>query len=76
VELDKQVRTLRKAQDDVQQLRGTLLELQLATARERGEGAVDQLKWEYEVILDELERARAEMTKLRSQIEELRKKRP
>jgi hypothetical protein len=75
-ELDKQMRALRKTQEDVQQLRATLLDLQLAAARGRGVAKVEQGKWEYEVILDELERVRAEMTGLQSRIEALRKTRP
>jgi RNA polymerase sigma factor (sigma-70 family) len=75
-ELDKKMRTLRKAQDDIQHLRGTLLDLQRAAAREHGTGAVDQLKGEYEAIVDEVERAAAEREQLQSRIDELRKKRP
>jgi prefoldin subunit 5 len=75
-ELDKQMRALRKTQDDMQQLRATLLDLQLAAARERGVGKLEQGKWEYDVIRDELERVRAEMTGLQSRVDELRKTRP
>jgi RNA polymerase sigma factor (sigma-70 family) len=75
-EVEKQMRALRQTQEDVQRLRRTLFDLLRAEAKARGVGAVEQGKWEYEVILDELERARAELSSLQSRIEALRKQRP